>query len=261
MLASCYSRPNICRDFPIPTGDSIGATPPVSGRPNPLVTIAHDLRGPLANLALLVEAIAEDAATRGSRRVAGNAAKAQRIIDRLDTMMTTMLERARDGGDDLRPTPTAVDLTDLVETVVGLNQPFARQRGVRLHCIVAEPLSVSGDAHLLMRAIDNLLGNAIGLTRAKGLVLCEAAPGDDGDVLIRISDDGPGLAADEIAVLFQPFSTVGRHAGRSRRSTGLGLTIVRQVAEVHGGTIDVQSNGPGRGSSFLLRLPGSPLHG
>ena len=264
MLATCLrqpaSQPLGGNRLAMPPVAPIGTASVASGRPDPLAMLAHDIRGPLANLALLVEAMGENATPKGIDKVAGQAAKAGRIIDRLEGMMTSMLERSRVGNEVVSPAHALVDIADLVETVATLNRPLAEKRMVRLHCIIADPLRAAGDAHLLMQAIDNLLSNAITLTPPNGTVMCEAAPGDDGDVLIRIADQGPGLAEEDIANLFRPFSTIEWHHRETRRSTGLGLYIVRQIAEAHRGSVEVQSSGRGRGSCFLLRLPGQFRH-
>jgi two-component system, OmpR family, sensor histidine kinase SenX3 len=255
-LCQPASQPLGSNRLSVPPVGPIGTASVASDRPDSLAMLAHDIRGPLANLAMLVEAIGENATPRGIDKITGQAAKAGRIIDRLEGMITSMLERLRLNGDVLRPTNALVDLADLVETVATLNRPLAERRMVRLHCIIADPLRATGDAHLLMQAIDNLLGNAITLTPRHGMVLCEAAPGDDGDVLVRVADQGPGLSKEDIAALFRPFSSVQRHSNQKRRSTGLGLYIVRQIAEAHRGSVEVQSDGLAKGSCFLLRLPG-----
>lgn len=255
MLATSLSHPALTRQMPQPNAIQAGTAAPSPSRVNSLAILAHDVRGPLANLALLVEAMGDEAIRSDDRRLAGQAHKAGAIIDRLDAMMTAMLERER-RSEILRPAQDGVDLTDVVETVVALNGPLARSKKVRVHCFVATPLRTRGDAHLLMQALDNLLTNAITFTRPHGRVLCEAAPGDHGDVVIRIADEGPGLTTAEIAGLFHPFATVQRNDDKDRKSSGLGLAIVRQIATAHGGSVEARSAGPARGSCFMLRLPG-----
>jgi signal transduction histidine kinase len=222
-----------------------------------LTVLAHDVRGPLASLALLVEAMSEAGAAAGeaATRIGRHAARAEQIIERLDGMLTGLLDRARRSGDALAPGDEPLDLADLVETVVALNRPLAEGRGVRLHCLVADPPHARGDAHLIMQALDNLLANAIGFTPKAGLVLCEAAPAENGDVLVRVTDEGPGLSPAEMARLFRPYPKVARPAPTTRRSTGLGLSIAHRIASAHGGSLTVESRGHGHGASFLLRLP------
>ena len=226
-------------------------------RDDALAVFAHDLRGPLANLALLVEALGDDSQRRQPSRVAERIARAERIIERMDGMLTAALERTRRQGDVLTCRFEAVDITDLVETVVTLNRPLAESRNVILQCYLAEPLAMQGDKHLIMQAVDNLLGNAITFTRPGGRVLCEAAPAADGDVLVRICDQGPGLEPQDIARAFRPFTKLSTPPPAPRKSTGLGLSIVRRIAEVHGGSVRAESEGRGRGATFTLRLPSS----
>jgi signal transduction histidine kinase len=216
---------------------------------------AHDMRGPLANLSLLLEAIADAAETGRREQIARQTARADQILARLEGMLTAMLARMRTLGDPLAPVTGDVDLGDLVETIAGLNRPLAEQRGVRLHCTVVEPLHVRGDAHLLMQAIDNLINNAISFTPAGGRVVCEAGPADNGDTLIRISDEGPGLAIADLGRLFKPFGRASGGNDPARPSHGLGLWIVGLVAERHGGRVEAASDGPGHGATFTVRLP------
>lgn len=223
-----------------------------------LAVLAHDVRGPLANLSILVEAMASEVDRGQFGRLSRHADKATRIIERLDGMMTAMLERARTLGDTLLAGRETVDLVDVIETVASLNRPLAERHGVRLHCLIAEPLHVKGEAHLLMQAIDNLLGNAITHSPRGACVVCEAAPARGGDVIVRIADQGPGLTADEIAGLFRAFGTLPARATQPRKSTGLGLAIVRRIAESHGGSVSAESRGAGAGATFSLRLPGNP---
>ena len=93
--------------------------------------------------------------------------------------------------------------------------------------------SQGGIAYLLMQAIDNLVGNAITLTPRGGRVVCEAGPGEAGGAIMSISDQGPGLTQAEIDRLFQPFARAHAASDGERRSTGLGLWIVRLIAERH----------------------------
>lgn len=259
MLATYFHADAIRPAFaPRPTAPTRAvnpASPAARGTIDALAVLAHDIRGPLANLALLIEAIGAEARRHGQTSTAGQAAKAERTIERLDAMMTAMLDRARRSGDPLAARAERVDLVELLETAVTLNRPRAEKYEVRLHCLVAAPMTVIGDGHLLIQAVDNLLGNAITFTRAGGRVLCEVAPTEDGGVVVRITDEGPGLTSDDLGRLFRPFATLSGQAPRPRKSTGLGLAIVRQIAESHGGSITAESRGHGTGATFTLRLP------
>lgn len=216
---------------------------------------AHDMRGPLANLAILLEAITVAAGSGRLENIARHADRAMQTVERLGDMLTAMLKRFRDLGDPMAPAASEIELCDVVERVASLNQPLAEQRQVRLHCDLTDPLPTRGDTQLLMQAIDNLLNNAITHTQPGGRVTCEAGPAEDGGVFVRVSDDGPGLRAAEIARLFRPFGTQPARKDAGRASHGLGLWIVALIAERHGGRVDAKSDGPGMGATFTLHLP------
>lgn len=233
----------------------IRVAPQVTGQTDALAVLAHDLRGPLANLSLLIEAMAAETGARLGNGNADRAQKALKVIERVDAMLTAMLDRAGNSTATLAAARRECDLADFIEEVLTLNRPLAERQRVRLHGYIAEPLSAFADPELVMQAIDNLLNNAIGFTGPGGLVLLEAMPDGEGGVTIQVTDQGPGLTAGEIDQLFQRFSRPARNSRSGRRSTGLGLWIVRCIAELHAGKADVRSGGPGKGATFRLWLP------
>lgn len=216
---------------------------------------AHDMRGPLANLTILLEGIA-GAASRGQVDSIGrNVGRAMQTVERLGDMLTAMLRRFRELGDPMAPAACEIDLCDVVEKVASLNRPLAELRQVRMLCTLANPLPLRGDAHLLMQAIDNLMSNAITHTRPGGRVVCDVGPAESGGAMVRVSDEGPGLTAADIARLFRPFGKTPARKEVERTSHGLGLWIVALVAERHGGRVEAKSDGPGMGATFTLHLP------
>lgn len=217
-----------------------------------LTILAHDMRGPLASLRLLVEAMGS--AASGPEAVTRRARKADRLIQSLDGMLGSILERARRSGDPLACVPGEVDLVSLVEEVAALNLPAAERRNVRLHCLSIEPLVIEADAQLIRQAVDNLLSNAIKHTRRGGLVRIEAGL-LNGEAIVRVTDEGPGLTDADLRRAFRPFTTLSARADDGAPANGVGLYIVRLIAERHGGRIEAGRNRSGRGSVFTLRLP------
>jgi CheY-like chemotaxis protein/anti-sigma regulatory factor (Ser/Thr protein kinase) len=120
-----------------------------------------------------------------------------------------------------------------------------------------EPLRVDGDVARLAQAISNLLNNAAKYTDDGGHIALSVSA-DDGYVEIRVKDDGIGIAADEIGPLFELFQQSERTLDRAQGGLGIGLTIVQKLAQMHCGSLEARSEGVGKGSEFILRLPQVP---
>lgn len=219
-----------------------------------LTIVAHDMRGPLANLSLLLEGIAAYSAAGASERVAASLETAEAVVTHLDAMLSALLERARTAKDPLAFRPRPVDVLDVLEMAAGLNEAAATAKSVQLHTYGDEPLVARGDHRLLLEAIDNLIGNAIKHTRPGGSVVCEAAV-SGGEAVVRVVDEGPGLTEADLARAFRPFTRLSATGDGSRASHGLGLWIVRLIAERHGGSIEAGNRRDGRGAAFTIRLP------
>lgn len=222
-----------------------------------LTIVAHDMRGPLANLALLLEGVAAYSEAGACDRVAASLATAEAVIAHLDGMLAALLERARSAKDPLAFLPKHVDLLDIVEMAAALNEPAAAAKSVRIHTYGVEPLSARGDHSLLLEAVDNLIGNAVKHTRAGGSIVCEAAV-IRGEAVIRVIDEGPGLSEVDLARAFRPFTRLSSVGDGSRTSHGLGLWIVRLIVERHRGSVDADNRRDGRGAEFSIRLPLMP---
>ena len=220
------------------------------------VVLAHELRSPLGAVLMSLDELrptceaepdaraALHAAERGSRQMA-------RIIeDVLD------LSRGRsDPTDGDRPT---ADLRAVVAGAVAAARPLLTARGHRLTVQLCPRLpTVAARASRVEQVLTNLLVNAAKFTDPGGHVRLTAEPAADGHaVAILVSDDGIGIGPDLLPALFD----VGHRGpsslqGPAPQGLGLGLALVRSLVELHGGTVTAHSDGPGRGSSFAVRLP------
>ncbi len=219
-----------------------------------LAVVAHDLRGPLANLSLLIEAIEAGAQDASADRRLVLTGRAMRLVERLQALLTGLILRVQRDGDPLEMQPKDIDLVPLVQAAVTQNEALATARGIRLMVHQAERLELSADPELLHQVLDNLLTNALKHTRRGGRVTCEARA-EGGWIVVRVIDEGPGLTDHDLARAFRPFTRLSAVSDTRAGSTGLGLWIVRLIAQSHGGRIET-ANRPGNcGAVFTLRLP------
>jgi two-component system sensor histidine kinase SenX3 len=219
---------------------------------NTLSIVAHDLRGPLANISILIEDIERQAKAAGHAGIAGKAARADGIAGQLTRMLSALLRRARDGRDPLSLTPAPVNLVDVLELAVAVNQPLARRKSVGFRCHAIEPSTVFADAELMFEAFDNLIGNAVRHAPAGSTIDCDMEPAGASGLQVRISDEGPGFLAADLLRAFRPFS---RPAASAEGSSGLGLWITRLIAERHGGRVTARNRPGGTGAELTIWLP------
>jgi CheY-like chemotaxis protein len=149
-----------------------------------------------------------------------------------------------------------VPLGQLVEAAVAAAEARLRDAGQRLAVSLPErPLHVDGDPQRLVQVVTNLLVNASKYSGADTAVRL-AAREEGGMAVVEVADEGVGIAADMLERIFEPFVQVSRADGRPLAGgLGIGLTLVRQLVELHGGTVEATSGGPGRGSTFTVRVP------
>jgi len=224
-----------------------------------LSILAHDLRGPLANLAILFELIETFSQAPASKaqpgdRIAERARKGQDIIASLDGLLRAVLQRTRDTGDPLEFRPREVEIDCVVDEAIALSEPLAGKRGIRIAVSSDCGHTVRGDHRLLVQAIDNILGNAVKYAPAASVVSL-AVTREPGLLVIRIWDEGRGIPEAHLQHAFRPFNALGARKRSSRASYGLGLWIVRLIAERHGGSVSAAPRAPGRGTVFKLTLP------
>jgi PAS domain S-box-containing protein len=222
-----------------------------------IATLAHELRNPLAPILNAAEvlhrsAAPDDPAARAADLIVRQAGQMARLLDDLLDMSRIALRRIR-----LRR--TAVDLGDLVRTTVEDLRPTFEADGIAIELALdPQPVVVSGDPTRLSQMLTNLLTNARKFTDGAGTVsVAVASRAEEPVATIRVADSGVGMTPDTIDRLFVPFNqdeTDGGSAG-GRGGLGLGLAITKGLAELHGGRILAESDGPARGSTFTLELP------
>lgn len=214
--------------------------------------LAHELRTPLSNLTTEMEvALARPRSTDRYRDVIGSALEeCGRLSDLVETLL--FLARAESGRAALRP--ERVDIGEEAGSVVELYRPLAEQRGVALTCDGS--VAAQADPTLLRRALSNLLSNAIEHTPPGGEVAVNAREAADG-VEIAVRDTGTGIAGEDLPRVFDRFYRAEEDRASGRRGTGLGLSLVRSIARLHGGDATICSQ-PGDGTTVVVSLPSSP---
>jgi signal transduction histidine kinase len=218
-----------------------------------LATLAHELRNPLApvrtGLDLLRLGADQPAVLARVRPMM------ERQVNHLVHLVDDLLDLARINSGKVELKKAVVPLKDIVLRAIEMTQPLIEARGHDFHVDVGdEPLSVHADATRLAQVIGNLLTNAAKYTPGGGSVSL-AVRREGGRVRIDVADSGVGIPADALPRIFDMFTQVGRHPQQESGGLGIGLHLVRQMTELHGGTVGAHSAGPGRGSTFVVELP------
>ena len=169
--------------------------------------------------------------------------------------MDDLLDVSRVITGQLRLSIAPVDLASVVNAAVDSVQPAAEAKGVRLE-VTLDPSArhVSGDAGRLQQVVWNLLSNAVKFTEEGGLVGVRLRRAG-ADVELLVCDDGCGVSPEFLPYVFERFRQADGTSTRRHGGLGLGLAIARHLVELHGGTVTAESDGEGRGSTFIVRLP------
>jgi two-component system CheB/CheR fusion protein len=217
-----------------------------------LRTLGHEIRNPLAvlsNVGVILGRLVQD--ERGQRTVnqlTQQVAVLQRLAD--DLMDITRLELGK-----VQLEKTRVDLCELLDDAVAAMQAAAAEKAITLEGILPpSPLHVEVDVTRMHQVIYNLLNNAIKYTHREGSVWVKATQ-EGNDVICRVQDTGIGIFPPVLPKLFDLFSQADEGASMRSGGIGVGLAMVRQIVELHGGTVQAKSPGLGKGAEFSLRLP------
>lgn len=218
-----------------------------------LATLAHELRNPLAPLRTGLQIL--------KRPQAGEAVQ-KRTLDTMDRQLTHMvrliddlLDISRISNGKIRLELARMPLRAALQTALELARPAIDAAGHALQVELPEDdLQVQGDATRLAQAFGNLLNNAAKYTPAGGRIRLLARR-EGGEAVVEISDTGVGIPSDMLEQVFQLFAQVPGGTGQITSGLGIGLFLVRSLVEMHGGRVEAHSEGPGRGSTFAVRLP------
>ena len=217
-----------------------------------LAMLAHELRNPIA-------AIRNASYLLLNSPDAVSTSRCSALIDRQVTLLTDLVNDLLDvsritrGLITLRQEPC--DLQSVAHHALASLQPMIGSKGHELELVATgEPVRVVGDPGRLEQIALNLIGNAVKYTDPGGRIRV-AVGVEDGNAELRVSDNGIGMSREVTERVFDLFAQAERGLARSQGGLGVGLTIVKQLVELHGGTVRAQSDGPGQGSEFIVRLP------
>jgi signal transduction histidine kinase/ActR/RegA family two-component response regulator len=218
-----------------------------------LATLSHELRNPLAPIRNALHVL---------RLAGGDEQTRARVIDTLERQTANVirlvddlleLSRINQGRIELRK--ERIRLSAVVRSALESSAPIVEAAGHEL--VVAEPpepVLLNADPVRLTQVIANLLNNAAKYTERGGRIVLSAQVFGS-EAVITVRDNGIGIPADMLSHIFDMFVQVDPSRERSRQGLGIGLTLVKRLVELHGGTVEARSEGPGTGSEFIVRLP------
>lgn len=223
-----------------------------------LAVASHDLKNPLAAIAGLADLSLDDLRDSGQLAPAELEERLQ-LISQASVQMGSLIseilthEGLEQRGLELHAEP--VNVSDLVQSVIALNRPTAGRKQISLHVRMETVLYATLDAARIREAFDNLISNALKYGSLGSRVEVVLEPADAGKSLkFSVGDEGPGIPAKDQAKLFQRFQTLAAIPSGGESSTGLGLSIVKTIIEMHGGSVGCDSVA-GKGSLFWILLP------
>jgi PAS domain S-box-containing protein len=215
--------------------------------------VAHELRNPLAPLVSALELIrhsgyAESAVQTGVQVIERQVAAIRRLVDDL-------MEMVRVGAGKMELDRQVIDLKGIITAAADAARPLAAAREQHFEVLFLEGrVDVMGDRARLEQVFANLLINAIKYTPLKGRIWFQLTV-EGGDAVVRVEDTGVGIGAEMMPKLFQLFTQEASSRRMASGGVGLGLPLVRELVNLHGGTVQARSDGRDKGSVFTVRLP------
>jgi PAS domain S-box-containing protein len=218
-----------------------------------LATLAHELRNPLAPMSNMLEVL---------KRADGNAEilkpaheTIERQLGQMVRLVDDLLDWNRITHDRLELRRGEVEFSSVIQQAVEVARPLIDAANHHLTVeLPDEPIYLNADRTRLAQVFGNLLNNSSKYTKAGGTISLSAKRNDD-EVVVTVKDNGAGIPADKLDSIFDMFMQVDRTSERSQGGLGIGLTLVKRLVVMHGGTIEPRSAGEGMGSEFVVRLP------
>ena len=224
-----------------------------------LGTVAHDLKNPLGVILGRTEMLTELIGAGSSKESV--TAQVDHIRDatrRLTSMVDHLISDAMADAFDISIRREPVDVAALVTEVAEANKPLAvnKQQAITVSAPIDHVTMCDSDR--MREAIDNLVSNAIKYSPIGGKIAL-LVNRNDGNTVIRVTDEGAGLSPEDLGRLFGRFQRLSAKPTAGESSTGLGLSIVKRIIDMHGGTVTADSAGPGQGATFTIMLPAAAV--
>jgi signal transduction histidine kinase/ActR/RegA family two-component response regulator len=218
-----------------------------------LAVLAHELRNPLAPIASALDILKQP---RLDPSIAAQARDtADRQLQHMTRLIDDLLDVSRIMRGKIELQTQRVPLATIVERAIETVQPLIDREGHRLTVeLPGRPVMIEADVVRLAQVLANLLSNAVKYTEAGGQIALSASLEGE-ELLLYVRDSGIGIDAESLPRLFDMFMQAVPGSGRSRGGLGIGLTLVKNLVELHGGHVVANSAGLGQGSEFLIRLP------
>ena len=218
-----------------------------------LATLAHELRNPLAPMSNMLEVVKR--ADGDSQIIKAAHETLERQLGQMIRLVDDLLDLNRVTHDRLELRRDEVELSSVIEQAVEVARPLVDSAAHHLTIdLPDEPIYLNADRARLAQLFGNLLNNSCKYTRPEGTVSLSAKRAGD-EVVVTVKDNGAGIPPDKLDSIFDMFMQVDRTSERSQGGLGIGLTLVKRLTEMHGGSIEACSAGEGQGSEFIVRLP------
>jgi|RhiMethySRZTD1v2_1073278.scaffolds.fasta_scaffold358984_1 PAS domain S-box-containing protein len=218
---------------------------------NFLATFSHELRNPMASICTAVELISRTASRNAE--LEGSLKLIEEQLDFVRRMLDDLLDVTRISTGKVRLNIGPVVLQEIIEKAVESTRPRAEERRQRIQVIgPRSSIVLQGDPDRLQQVFSNLLSNAVKYTPERGAICLEVTIEAD-EAVVRVTDNGVGIPHDMLPQIFELFTQVETQL--SHGGLGIGLALVKDFVALHGGSVQVRSEGVGKGSEFMVRLP------
>ncbi|WP_322029170.1 PAS domain S-box protein [Paraburkholderia sp. J76] len=217
-----------------------------------LATLAHELRNPLAPIANALHLMRHSAFPKESAAILD---MLERQVHHMVRLIDDLMEVSRITRGKIGLVKAPVGLAEIIENAVETSRPAIDQARHELSITLPDtPLVLHADRVRLTQVFANMLNNAARYTDTGGQIRLLATRKGEW-VVVKLTDTGIGMSPEQIDQVFEMFTQVSRPADRNQGGLGIGLTMVRHLVRMHGGTVEAESDGPGKGSTFTVRLP------